>query len=78
MAGGRHEKLKATRDDLVVRLKIDDTGWTLKEASPVLGKLQPLTTPPIIRGRIDRCFCQHRIMVSASLTQACHILVGTA
>lgn len=34
MAGGRHEKLKIIRDDLAARLKIDDTGWTLKEATP--------------------------------------------
>lgn len=34
MAGGRHEKLKITRDVLAVRLKIDDTGRTLKEATP--------------------------------------------
>ena len=30
MAGGRHEKLKITRDDLAIGFKIDDTGWTLK------------------------------------------------
>lgn len=34
MAGGRHEKLKITRDHLAAGLKIDDTGWTLKEATP--------------------------------------------
>lgn len=34
MAGGRHEKLKITRDHLAAGLKIDNTGWTLKEATP--------------------------------------------
>lgn len=34
MAGGRHEKLKITWGDLAIGLKIDDTGWTLKEATP--------------------------------------------
>lgn len=34
MAGGRHEKLEFTRDGLAIGLVIDDTGWTLKEATP--------------------------------------------
>ena len=78
MAGGRHEKLKITRDDLVVGLKIDETGWTLKEASPIPWQAATINDAPIITGPSDRCFCPRHTPVSALQTTACRILVGTA
>lgn len=50
MAGGRHEKVKVIRDDLVVRLKIDDTGWTLKEASPTPWQAATINDAPYYQG----------------------------